>query len=365
MRAIVALIVLLFVFSAVIIGVDSVSATPTAQSGPIGIGNLTAKVIAYPGEIITGQINATGYNFGVFIGPGVTNVLVYHAHIYGASDHGIYAEDTSGISIMYSNISYDVLHPDKAIPEDKALQFSGVSNSYIVGNIVTHAAGDGGIRVSSSSSLVPSGLPIPEVNASADNNFIADNYVANDSFGCGITVTAWGPGQIVANNWVFSNTVIGSFMTPHGPTGFAVGTIVVAADFPFSVARDNVVLDNTVIGGLESNILVNAQAPWALDIGNQIIGNTLISGGFQRINNPPFDNASNLNLPPAPNGIGIYANYQPGMPAPPMIQQTNVVGNIIINQGIGIWNANAYNGTFVDNYFENVTINYQSFYGIG
>ena len=365
MRTLVALIVLLFVFSAAAVGAGSYAASPSAQSGSIGIGNLTAKVIAYPGEVITGQVNATGYNFGVYIGPDVKNVLVYHAHIFGASDHGIYAEDTSGISIMYSNISYDVMHPDKAIPEDKAVQFSGVSNSYIIGNTVTHAAGDGGIRVSSSSSLVPSGLSVPEVNASADNNFIADNYIANDSFGCGITVTAWGPGQTVANNWVFSNTVIGSFMTSHGPTGFAVGTIVVAADFPFSVAKDNVVLDNTVIGGLESNILVNAQAPGALDIGNQVIGNTVVSGGFQRINNPPFDNASDLNLPPAPNGIGIYANYQSGMPFPPMIQQTNVVGNLIINQGIGIWNANAYNGTFIDNTFKNVSVNYQSFYGVG
>ncbi|MCL5930277.1 MAG: hypothetical protein M1123_03210, partial [Candidatus Thermoplasmatota archaeon] len=31
------------------------------SSGPIGVGNLTAKVIAYSGEVITGQVDATGY----------------------------------------------------------------------------------------------------------------------------------------------------------------------------------------------------------------------------------------------------------------------------------------------------------------
>ena len=337
------------------------------SSGPIGVGNLTAKVIAYSGEVITGQVDATGYNFGVYIGPGVTDVLVYHAHIYGANDHGVIAIDTSGISIMYSNISDNVQHPDKAIPDNKEVGFYGVSNSYIVGNIITGSKGDGGISVYSSSSLVPTGLPVPDVNASGNNNFIADNYVANDSQGCGIVVAAWGPGQTVANNWVYNNIVLGDLMTPHGPTGFAVGTIVIAADFPFSSAVDNVVLDNTVIGGLEDGIIVNAQAPGAADIGNEIAGNFVKLGGFQRINNPPFDNASDLNLAPAPNGIAIYANYIPqtAKPTPPIAQGNIVVDNVIADEVIGIWVANAYGGAYVGNVFENVTTSFSSFYGVG
>ena len=215
------------------------SSAQASTTGSIGIGNLTARIIAYPGEIISGQVNATGFTFGVYIGPGVTGVLIYHAHIFGADDHGIVAVDTSGISVMYSNISYDVLHPVPSILDHKAVGFYGVSNSYIIGNTITHNVGDGGIAVYSSSSLVPTGLPIPNANSSGDNNFIADNYVANDASGCGIVVAAWGPGMSVSNNWIFRNTVIGSILTPHGPTGFNVGTIVVAADFPFSRAVDS------------------------------------------------------------------------------------------------------------------------------
>ena len=359
-------VTLLVLTMAFFVATSNANAQPST-SGSIGIGNLTAKVIASSGEVITGQVNATGYSFGVYIGPGVTNVLIYHAHIFGSNDHGVLAIDTSGISVMYSNISNNVQHPDKAIPDDKEVGFYGVSNSYIIGNTVTGSAGDGGITVRSSSSLVPSGLPIPDVNASGDNNFIADNYVANDSGGCGITVTAWGPGQTVANNWVFNNVVIGDLLTSHGPTGFAVGTIVVAADFPFSSAVDNVVLDNTVIGGLEDGIIVNVRAPGAAAIGNEIAGNYVKLGAFQRLNNPPFDNASDLNFAPAPNGIAIYADYTPqtANPTPPIAQGNIVVDNIIVDEAIGIWVANAYGGAYIGNTFENVSTNFQSFYGLG
>jgi hypothetical protein len=370
MRLIVASVIVLFTLSLVMFGgIGNVVAAPDApaQSGNIGIGNLTAAVIAHPGELITGQIDATGYNFGVYIGPGVTGVLVYHAHIFGASDHGVLAVDTSGISIMDSNISDNVQHADHAIPDDKEVGFYGVSNSYIVGNVITGSKGDGGISVYSSSSLVPTGLPVPNVNASGNNNLIADNYVANDSQGCGIVVAAWGPGQTVANNWVFNNVVMGDLLTPHGPTGFSVGTIVIAADFPFSSAVDNVVLDNTVIGGLEDGIIVNAEAPGAADIGNEIAGNYVKLGAFQRLNNPPFDNASDLNLAPAPNGIAIYANLIPqtAKPTPPVAQGNIVVDNTIVDEAIGIWVANAYNGAYINNTFENVSSNFQSFYGTG
>jgi hypothetical protein len=336
-------------------------------SGQIGIGNLTAKVIAYHGETITGQVNATGYTFGVYIGPGVTDVLIYHAHVFGADDHGILAVDTTGVSVMYSNVSYDVLHPVPSILDHKAIGFYGVSNSYIIGNTITHNAGDGGIAVYSSSSLVPTGLPIPNVNASGNDNFIADNYVADDSQGCGIVVAAWGPGMTVANNWIFQNKVMGDFLTPHGPTGFSVGTIVVAADFPFSSAVDNVVLDNTVIGGLEDGIIVNAVAPGAADIGNEIAGNYVQQGAFQRLNNPPFDNASDLDLAPAPNAIAIIADMIPqnNVPSPPIAQGNTVVDNTIADESIGIWVANAQGGAYIGNTFENVTTNFQSFYGVG
>ncbi len=343
------------------------SSAQAPTSGSIGIGNLTARIIAYPGEIISGQVNATGFTFGVYIGPGVTGVLIYHAHIFGADDHGIVAVDTSGISVMYSNISYDVLHPLPSILDHKAVGFYGVSNSYIIGNTITHNVGDGGIAVYSSSSLVPTGLPMPNANSSGDNNFIADNYVANDASGCGIVVAAWGPGMSVSNNWIFRNTVIGSILTPHGPTGFNVGTIVVAADFPFSRAVDNVVLNNTVIGGLEDGIIVNAVAPGAADIGNEIWANYVELGAFQRINNPPFDNASDLDLAPAPNAIAIIADMTPQNthPAPPVAQGNTVIDNIIANEAVGIWVANANGGLYLDNTFQNVTTNFQSFTGVG
>ena len=328
-------------------------------------GDMTAKIVAYSGEVISGSINATGYDFGVYIGPGVTNIYVYHAHVFGANDQGVIALDTHGIFILDSNISHNDVHANPAIPLNTGLGLYGVSDSYVVGNIVTYDAA-GGIVVSNAGNI-PTGLPFPlMMNMSANYNTIADNYVAYDADGCGIVIVAFNAGSTVSGNWVFNNTVLGSIQLNNGTfTGPYVGTIVVAADTPGTMNTGTVVLDNTVIGGLESSIVVNAQAPTAEVNGVEIIDNVLVHGGFQRVNAPPFSNASDLSLPPAPNAIAIYGNYQPGMPFSPTVVNVFAFGNVMKDQGIGIWVANSYHDVFGDNVYQNVTTQFESYYGVG
>jgi hypothetical protein len=328
--------------------------------------NLTAKIVAKSGEIISGQVNATGYDFGIYIGPGVTNVLIYHAHVFGANDQGVIATDTQNIMVMYSNISGNEVNPNKGIPLTGGIGFYGVSNSYIVGNTVTYDAA-GGIVVANTG-RVPTGLPYPQPNMSANNNLIADNLVEYDANACGIVIVAFnaGPGNEVANNFVFNNTVIGSLQLANGTfTGPYVGTIVVAADLPGTLVKDTLVVDNYVKGGLESGILANAQAPFAVNTGTEIVMNTIIMGGFQKVNFPPFDNASDMNLPPSSNAIGIYGNYQPGMPQSPVVSDVSVLYNTIVDNSIGIWTANSYGDVYIGNTFTNVTTDFASFYGVG
>lgn len=53
----------------------------------------TAKVVAHSGQTIRGKIDATGYDLGISIGPGVHGVAVVGARVTGAKDEGIMVQD--------------------------------------------------------------------------------------------------------------------------------------------------------------------------------------------------------------------------------------------------------------------------------
>ncbi|MEM3845829.1 MAG: hypothetical protein QXU98_09020, partial [Candidatus Parvarchaeota archaeon] len=56
--------------------------------------SVTADIVAASGQIITGTINATGADIGVYIGPGITGVTIT-ATIFGATMAGVYADEGS------------------------------------------------------------------------------------------------------------------------------------------------------------------------------------------------------------------------------------------------------------------------------
>lgn len=342
------------------------TSTVTAEkSGKIGILDLSAKIIAHSNEVISGDVNASGYSIGVYIGPGVRNVTVSHAQIYDAQNEGILAVDTTSVYVVSDHIYHNGMDPNASIHISGSVGFYGVSNSNIINNNITDN-NISGIVVSSSSKLVPAGVPVPLVNMSAHNVLVANNIVANDAGGCGIVVVAWGPFMETYDVTVQNNTVLGSVFGSNGrPTGPYVGTIVIAADFPFSQANNNSVIDNRVVGGLEDGIIINNQAAGAKDLYNRIIGNYVTEATFQRLNNPPFDNATDLNLANETNGIAVYSNYIPqtAHPMAPQVNYTIIAQNTIVNEQIGIWIANAYNNAISGNSFINVAQEVTTYYG--
>lgn len=157
---------------------------------------------------------------------------------------------------------------------------------------------------------------------------------------------------------VMDNYVTGSTFGQHGPTGPYVGTIVVAADFPFSQADNNTIMGNTVIGGLEDGIIINNQASGAKDLHNSIINNYVSNAAFQRLNLPPFDNATDMNLANETNGIAVYSNWIPqNNNPPPEVNFTVIIGNEIVDEQIGIWLANAGMYSVFNNSFVSVQTN--------
>lgn len=117
----------------------------------------------------------------------------------------------------------------------------------------------------------------------AKNVLVDNNMVARDSGGCGIVVVAWGPLMKIFDVTVENNLVTGSLLTPKGPSGPFVGTIVITADFAFSQANNNTVLNNTVIRGLEDGIIIINQAAGAKDLNNKIIGNYVKEGACREL----------------------------------------------------------------------------------
>lgn len=289
---------------------------------------LTAAVVATSNQVITGTVNATGFDIGVYVGPGVTGVIIRNALIFGANDHGIFVEDTSGIIVKDSTITGNGVSPHGGLPEDKAILLAGTSNSLIKNNNVSLNVGDGGISITDDGPFDP-GAPNPGSPNPGTGNVIMGNLVKDNLFGCGIVVAAYNPGEGVANNLIKDNTVIGN---SPGPNPLYIGGIVVAADTPFTTVTNNIVLNNTVTGGWIPGIIVHSNAPGDMVSGTVILGNTLSSNGGFRPSEP--------NDAQAPTGINIVAEVAPGAPNPPVLTRTLVIGNSVTNDYYGVWHLN-------------------------
>ena len=291
-----------------------------AFTSPPNNTGLTAKIIAANGQMIAGTVNATGFDIGVYVGPGITGVVITNAKIFGANDHGIFVQDTKGIVIKDSNITGNGVSPHNGLPEDKAITLSGTTNCLVKDNFVEFN-GVGGISITDDGPVSPgslnSGSPRP-----GQGNRITGNLIKNNIGDCGIVIAAFNPGEGVSDNMVTCNKVIGNSFGPTNPP--FIGGIVVAADTPSTTVKDNLVLGNTVIGGWIPGIIVHSNAPGDLVTGTIVAFNKLISNGAGP---DPTD---------APNTAGIViANEALGAGA--ILTHTIVVWNTVTNDYYGVW----------------------------
>jgi parallel beta-helix repeat protein len=226
-------------------GLVALSSAPAAAAAATcvsaGSTGLTAALVAASGQQITGQtVDATGCNIGIFIGPNITNVIVSAATVENATDHGILAEDTTGITIEHSTVENNGFSQTKGVPSDKAVMFDGVSNSTISDNTVENNGG-GGITVADDGPTDPGAVnPGPTAPVPATNDTITGNNASGNFGGCGILLEAWDAGGGVTSTTISDNTVTGSpgVFGPHGPV---IGQIVLAIDGPGSTLINNTV----------------------------------------------------------------------------------------------------------------------------
>ena len=333
------LVLLAAVFTIPLAASGPAAAHPTGPAAsdrtcvPAGTTGLTAAVVAVPHERITGTIDATGCDIGVYVGPGVVGVHIKEATISNANDHGIFVQDTSRAVIEDSLVAHNGLAPHRCsatvsppcIQEDKAIELSGTTSVTVRDNVVADNVVDGGIGVSDDGPIDP-GAPAAGTLHLSSKNVIEGNTVLDNAFGCGIVVAAYDAGAGVAKNIVRHNAVIGS--SPG--TGPFVGGIVVAADAPGTWAWDNVVLGNQVVDSLIPGIVVHSNTPGDRVWNNKLIGNILVNNGFQA---PPND-------PTVPSGIEVVAEAHPGETNAPVLTGTLVFDNSANHDSIGVWTCN-------------------------
>lgn len=245
-----------------------VPARSAFASGPPLANGFTALVVASSGQTISGDIDATGYDLGVYIGPGVHDVTVVGAHVTGANDEGILVQDASDVLIKNSTVEGNGVNAYAGLNEVKGIVLAGTSDVLVRGNTV-NSNEHGGIAVlddGHNSPFAPTAIDTAPV--AGTDNVVAGNVLQGDMGDCAIVLAAKNPGGGLSGNVITRNTVSGG-----------VGGIIVAGGGSGPVhVTDSVVSFNVVTGGFIGGIMMHAFGPGVIS-GTQLIGNVLSGNG--------------------------------------------------------------------------------------
>ncbi len=265
-------------------------------------------------------IDATGLSMGVFVnGAGAAGARVMGFTVENANDHGIYAQDTSGVVIENNFVTNNGLSPNSHFSgEDKAVEAVGTSYVVIAKNTVV-ANLYGGIALNDNGPTNP-GYFSPGIANPSLGNLVTDNVVVgNKPHHCAIVVSAYNAGEGVINNIVSNNVVI------DDQSG-----VIVAANVPDSQAINNSVIFNTIMNNGEGGVVIHANAAGAVVSGTLLVGNTFSGNGGPT----SFPTTGQVIIP---KYTGIIVG---GEDAKIQIQSTTITGNVFHNEYYGIYVVN-------------------------
>jgi hypothetical protein len=318
----------------------AVSAAPSHDAGDTGF---TAAIVAISGQKITGPvINTTSDNFdvGIYIGPGVHDVVVTGATISGFNDEGILVQDAWNIVIKNSTVSGNGVDPVPGLTENKGIVLAGTTGSLVKNNTVENNLADGGISVLDDGpnrpfakvDYIPEALPVPSTE-----NVIMGNTVRDNAFGCGIVVAAKNEGAGVFNNVVSKNIV--DITDPFLGGLPRVGGIVVAGGaFGAVQVMDTVILNNAITGGLIPGISLHAFGPATIS-DTKLVGNELSGNGA----------GAEPGLADNTTGIEIFAGFGG------TISGTQVLSDSVSDDYYGVWHVGD-TGTHISNLTTDATV---------
>lgn len=292
-----------------------------AHAVPLLPNGFTAKVVAHSYQVITGHINATGYDIGIYIGPGVHNVKVNGATVSGANEEGILVQRASSIVIENSSIIGNGTVATK-LTECKAIVLAGAKNCLVTLNIIKGNQ-HGGISVlDDGPNIIFAPKYVSTSPVAGTGNLIIANLIKDNPGDCGIVLSAKNPGGGVSYNVVSWNTVLGGWSgTPGSSIPYVGGIVVAGGAFGPVKLQANVVSYNVVTGGVIPGISLHAFGP-AVISGTQLIGNKLTNNGTGELSKDT-------------TGIEIFA-----VPSVGTISGTQVLADRVSNDYYGVWHAN-------------------------
>lgn len=335
-------------------GAGAADAAPSACTANAGNSGLSAAVVAHSHQRIAHKtIDAKGCDIGIYVGAGASHVTISSVTVKGASFQGIFAEDTSYVTISHSKITGNAFGTvDASAPalpgsglhslvgQSFAVSLFGVSHSTVVDNAV-YNNGRGGIGVMDNGPNDPGTITQNRSAAvvPSSHDSVVGNRAWKDYGGCAIVTATQNLGGRLSHILVAGNTVAAT--KTSSAAGPDVGGIVVAADLPGSSVVGVRVSGNKVSDSFEGGVIVNAEAPNSFTKHVRVIGNT-VSG-------------NNWGEQEAPKTAGIIVSANPkasvpaGASAPENID-TVVARNTVKNQFYGIWSVGNHSPSVAGNH---------------
>lgn len=348
-------------FLLLFLAVFAVQGTALAASNTCvqaGSTTLTAAMVISSSQTISGTtLNATGCDIGIYVSPGTSGVTINGVTVTGANQHGILVQDATNVTIEHSLVTGNGVasavcpasgpSPAGCIPENKPVELVGTSNSMVIDNVVSHNSADGGIGIADDGPQNP-GAPLGVAGASrpATNDKVIGNTIDDNTQGCGIVIAGYNAGMGTNDIWAVNNTIIGQ--APGTPitssTGPYIGQIVVATDGPGITITNTWVTGNSLDGAFLPGIVVHANV-FGDKILNTVIKNNVIANPGFYPGPPPGAPGYDPDTPGATDGtagISLVAEFPPfsGPGTYPIISNTLVASDTILNSTIGVWMCN-------------------------
>ena len=306
------------------------SIPPSYLCLPAGDTGLTSKIIAFGGQEITGYVNATGCDVGIYVPPGANNVVIQRATISGANEHAILAMNVVGLLITGNTVTGNGLVITSHVSDNKAIELVGTSDSIVSRNALSNNSQNGGIALVDDGPIDP-GAPNPgNLSASSGNVVEYNHIIATSPSESGIVLAAYNAGAGVNDNLVLGNVILGN--SPRNP-GPGNGQIVLAADGLGASLSNNTVAANIIDGSLLPGIVVQSNAPGDVVSNTVIADNNIVNNGGYTVGG----SYTSTNDPINSTGIAVIAEAAPHEASPPTVENTIVLNNIVTGNTFGIW----------------------------